>query len=127
MPEPTAAETLATLFPQPVVVQIGDEQVPILPITLGELPALLDAVGDMTAVQDLDPFALLMTKPDVAVAVLAICTRRPASWIDSLPISAAARLLTGILEANKSFFVEAGPGLLAAMRSLPVPPAGQLS
>lgn len=122
-----ATTDLTALFPAAATVRVGDEEVQIRPVTLGQLPELISAMRGMELSADLDPISLLLEEPEAASVLLAICIGRPASWIESLPVSAAARVMTAVLEANRDFFTQAGPELLGAMCSLRGGSAGRTS
>lgn len=125
-------DDLATLFPAPVRVTIrpkgaAPRAVEIGELELGELAAVLAALkafGGPKGLASLDPVVILVEKPQDAYKLISLVTRVELDVVVGLPISDAAALLLGAVEANQPFFVRHGRALLelvARMLVLPGP------
>ena len=115
------AQDLADIFPTHRRVPAGGEDVEVSAITLGELPALLAALGDLGLAALANPVWLILNDPDRAATVIAALVRRPQEWIKALPLAEFATLFTAGIEVNDAFFVHAGPALAAAGARMSAP------
>lgn len=98
---------LETLIPQPVTLEIAGETLEITPVVIGEIPRLLKAIqpfaGQLT--EEPDWVGLLAEHGEAVLDALAVCSRKPRGWIDSLALDEAIQLFEAVFEANADFFV----------------------
>ena len=97
---------LDTLIPQPISVNIGDDTLMLTPVTIGEIPRLLRVIRPFTGALLTDPdwLQILSEHGDAVLEALAICARKPRSWIDALALDDAVRLFEAVFEVNADFF-----------------------
>ena len=79
---------LEALVPQSRVLEVAGRRLAIGPLVVGELPAMMKAVRPFAEHLNADPdwLALLCDHGDALLEALAIASRTPREWVDSLPL-----------------------------------------
>ncbi len=99
---------LETLFPEPVIVKAGGEELGLLPLKVGQIPPLLRALGpaarELFNGESVDWLLVLERHSDAVIEALAIATGKSRDWMDALPPSHLLRLARTVLEVNRDFF-----------------------
>jgi len=121
-------DDLKTLFPDPIMVDIGGERLEIRPFASG---ILLKKVLPLMKGLDLTSFVfgekpseevitnLVMENGDTAIKLAVYGSGKDEAWVDALPPGLLVRLLGAIIKANIDFFVrEVLPELGGAVKSL---------
>lgn len=98
---------LETLIPQPVRLEIAGETLEITPVVIGEIPKLLKAIQPFAEqlTEEPDWVGLLAEHGEAVLNALAVCSRKPRTWIDTLALDEAIQLFEAVFEANADFFV----------------------
>lgn len=112
---------LETLIPQPVDVKIGGEQIKILPIKVGKLPAFIRAVAPFFDVfkqgENVDFLALLGQHGESVLDACAIGSGLTRTQIDDLDPAQLVQIAQAIVEVNMDFFIHwLLPSITAAAR-----------
>lgn len=122
---------LAKLFPTGQTLTIKDVTVNITPFRLGELPRVFKVVEPITKLvmevigseaHQMESLTKIMVQGgDNVLDLLAIGTRQPRSWIDTLEMDEGVQLIAAVLEVNASFFVQKVlPLLNKVVKTVPV-------
>jgi hypothetical protein len=115
-------DDLNVLFPQPVTVRAGGEEVTVRVLTMAEIPAASGILWQCFAEAKVKPEdAAEMDLPRVlaaagngAAALLGLICDRPSGWVSALPAGDGLRLTRAALEVNHDFFEElCSPAFLA--------------
>jgi hypothetical protein len=120
---------LDILVPAPAVVEIDGELLEITPLRVGELSAMLRAVGPFAEelIGEPDFLRLLTEHGEAVIEAVAVAARRPKEWVDRLLVDEAIRLATVVFEVNADFFVQrVVPAVQAAAARLNKAPAGAM-
>ena len=102
-----STQELEILVPQPRVLDLVGERLAITPLVLGELPAMVKAVRPFAERMGGEPdwLALFSEHGDALLTALAIASRQPRAWVDSLALDDALALAAAVFEVNADFFV----------------------
>jgi hypothetical protein len=95
--------------PTPQSLEIAGVELPITPIRVGEIPALLAAVQPFAhRLGDGDPdwLELLSDHGEALIKAVAVASRQPQDWVAALAMDDAIRLATTLFEVNADFFVQ---------------------
>jgi len=114
------------LAPEPVTVTAGGETVEILPLTVGQIPAIARALRGVRLPPEgepLDVLALVAEHGDPVADAVAIAVRRPRQWIDRLPADEFAHLSAAVVGVNADFFTRR---VLPAVTDLMATAAGSM-
>lgn len=124
---------LTQLFPQGKEITIEDKSMVIKPFRLGDLPKVFKLIEPLTG-----PISAMMASPkgmasivsllaeggDSVLDLMAVGSRQPRAWIDTLEMDDGATLLLAVIEVNADFFIrKALPMVNAKMAQI----AGQTS
>lgn len=102
------SEELKKLVADPVAVAVAGDTLALVPVRLGQIPALLRAVAPIASeVSAGDVAAALVRNPDALLDVMAVLTGKPRAWLDALALDEAVDLASAALEVNADFFVRA--------------------
>lgn len=91
----------------PLSVEVGGASLEITPVRVGEIPALLRALGPAAeglGGAEIDWLALLAAHGDGVLDAMAIAAHTTRAWIDALAMDEAVRLAGALLEVNADFF-----------------------
>ena len=105
-------EQIAEVLPrEPRRVTVSGQEIVIRPVTVGQLPAVLDILEamqkDLGDVKGIPGLPLLLRRAyGPLVAFTALVTGEPQEWVTGLNLADGARLFGAVLEENASFFVE---------------------
>jgi len=117
--------------PTPQPLEVAGVELPITPIRIGEVPALLAAVRPFAhQLVDGDPdwLGLLADHGDALITAIAVASRRPKEWVESLAMDDAIRLATALFEVNADFFVQrVVPTIQHAAARINAPMSGPLA
>lgn len=124
---------LDALFPTPKTIKINDVTLNLLPITAGQLPAVLRAVepvlggityiyGDQAAKgKEMQlVMSLIAQSGDAINEAIAVMIKQPVEWVKDLPVSTLVQLLSLVVEVNRDFFIQRAEQVvnsLAAMKA----------
>ncbi len=116
---------LETLIPQATELLVNGEQVAILPLKVGQMPAFLRAISpvmqQLTA-SDIDWLALLGEHGEALLSAIAIAVGKSRAWVDDLAADEAIVLAAKVIEVNADFFTrQVIPKLGGLFESLQVP------
>ena len=124
-------DDLNTLAPTPVTLTVGGESVAITPLRIGELPAFTRAIAPVIAEMKgsgLDWLAVFGTHGESVFTALAVATRKPREWIESLAADEAILLVATVIEVNSDFFARRVlPKVEGLLAKLTTAPAGSIS
>ncbi|HYE35506.1 hypothetical protein [Methylocaldum sp.] len=98
---------LNVLVPEPVRVIAGGETVEVLPLTIGQIPAMARALRGVPFGSEgdvLDVLALVADHGDAIAEAVAIAVRRPRQWIDGLTADEFIQLTAAVIGVNAGFF-----------------------
>jgi len=100
-------DPLAALPPVPTSIVIGGERIELTPIKVGEVPAFARAVQPVAASLSVSPdwLALLAEHGEAVIEAVAIASRKPLDWVESLALDEAVRLAEAVFEVNADFFI----------------------
>ncbi|CAK0759068.1 conserved hypothetical protein [Gammaproteobacteria bacterium] len=122
---------LETLIPPTVTLTIGDEEVVVSPLKVGQLPAFLRAVQPIIShlsEPSIDWLTLFGERGDDLLSAIAIAVKKPRTWVAELEAHDAILLAAKVIEVNSDFFTrtvlpklnEAMVGIGARVGSTPV-------
>ena len=98
---------LDKLVPAGIKVTVGKDTLTLLPLKVGQLPAMLRAIGPLAGSlnqESIDWFGLLALNSDALLDAIAIGCNKPRVWIDALDADDALVLAAKVLEVNADFF-----------------------
>ena len=102
----------AALPPVPTTLRIGDVVIELIPIRLGEIPALMKLLRPLLAQalpQAAHPVpdwgALFAEHSDAMLKILSTLSRQPIEWVRALDLDEGLRLAEALFAANVDFFV----------------------
>jgi hypothetical protein len=98
---------LEVLVPQSRVLEVAGRRLAIGPLVVGELPAMLKAIRPFAEHLNAEPdwLALLCDHGEALLEALAIASRTPREWVNSLPLDDAITVASVVFEVNTDFFV----------------------
>ena len=116
---------LQTLIPQAMELVVKGEQLAILPLKVGQMPAFLRAVSPMLqhlTASDIDWLTLLGEHGEALLSAIAIAVGKPRAWVDDLAADEAIVLAAKVIEVNADFFTrQVIPKLGGLFESLQAP------
>ena len=98
---------LEKLVPAGIKVTVGKDTLTLLPLKVGQLPAMLRAIGPLAGSlnqESIDWFGLLALNSDALLDAIAIGCNKPRVWIDALDADDALVLAAKVVEVNADFF-----------------------
>ena len=105
----TTKDDLENLLPQPLKVKLSSDLVHLLPLKIGQMPAMLKAIAPLSKKlhgDEVDWFGLLAEHGDALLDAVAIGANKPRPWIDGLAADDALLLAAKIIEVNADFFAQ---------------------
>jgi hypothetical protein len=101
-----ASNELATLFPEPLVVQVAGEEVPVPELPVRKLPRFAEILAPVLARYEpgTDILQLLIVGGEPAIEGVAYAVSRPVAWASDLTPADFEKLLRAVQEANRDFF-----------------------
>lgn len=104
----TESQVFAALPPETMVLKIGDENLDITPLRIGELPAFARAVKPIAGHLSTQPNWILILAEDgeSLIQALAIACRRPPEWLAALSLDEAIQVAEAVFEVNADFFIQ---------------------
>ena len=103
----TPIDELERLIPQGTKVSVASDTVIIYPLKVGQLPAMLRAVGGLAGHLQRDPIdwlQLLAEHGDALLDAVAIGSGKTRAWVDGLTPDDALLLAAKVVEVNADFF-----------------------
>ena len=103
----TPIDELERLIPQGTKVSVADDTVILYPLKVGQLPAMLRAVGGLAGHLQRDPIdwlQLLAEHGDALLDAVAIGSGKTRAWVDGLAPDDALLLAAKVVEVNADFF-----------------------
>lgn len=102
--------------PVPRTVNVGGEDVHVLPFSFGLLSVFASNLEHYTHLFSVmtNPVGEMAGRPAALAALLARLTGRSEEWINGLPACDVADLLLATIEVNEDFFCRSLPALTAA-------------
>ena len=100
---------LDKLVPAGIKVNVGKDTLTLLPLKVGQLPAMLRAIGPLASSlkqESIDWFGLLALNSDALLDAIAIGCNKPRAWIDALDADDALVLAAKVVEVNADFFAQ---------------------
>lgn len=97
---------LDSLGPPAGAVSVGGETLEVKPLTVGQLPAFLRAVGPILnklTAPEIDWLNLLALRGDELLVALAIATGQPREWVNDLRPDEALLLAAKVIAVNAEF------------------------
>jgi len=109
---PDAAEDLRAIEDPGETVTVGGVALAVRPIVVGQIPALMRALGpglraalsDEDGALAIDWLVLLERYSDNALDALAVAVGRERAWIDGLALDDVLRLTERVIAVNRDFF-----------------------
>jgi hypothetical protein len=110
----TDIKEVELLFPQGKEVTVKGEQLVIKPLGFGKFPKLLHllkGIQDVKATPEgkpmkMDTVDLIVNNADSVVEFCALCTGKPRSYFDDVPMDEAVSLVSALVAVNADFFVK---------------------
>lgn len=98
---------LDILVPQTQALDLAGRHLVISPLVIGDLPAMLKAVRPFIAQLQGEPdwLLLLCEHGQSLLSALALASRQPRDWVDTLALDDAITLAAAVFEVNADFFV----------------------
>lgn len=100
--------SLDSLIDKSVVVSINQEDIPIMPLIVREIPAFAEQIGPIIGLlkaENIDYINLITNHyPNVVIAV-SIAARHDREWVESLGVDDLVKLIMAIMEVNFDFLV----------------------
>lgn len=116
-------DDLNALVPPSASLTVGGETLAVSPLRIGELPAFTRAIAPAVAEfrrDSIDWLALFGLHGEAILTALAVATRKPRAWIESLAADEAILLAATVIEVNSDFFARRVlPKVEAAMAKVP--------
>ena len=103
----TPPNELESLIPQGTAVSVASDTVVLHPLRVGQLPAMLRAVGSLAGHLQRDPIdwlQLLAEHGDALLDAVAIGSGKTRAWVDGLTPDDALLLAAKVVEVNTDFF-----------------------
>lgn len=110
------ANELEVLLPQGKQVKIQNANITITPFKFGELPRVFKAIDPISSSlfkvvanggNQMNVISSIIAEGgDNILDLMAIGSRKPREWVDTLEMDEGVELLAAILEVNVSFFVQ---------------------
>lgn len=117
---------LQTMVPQPVVVKVGDEEIQIRALRVGQVSAVLYVIkplapqlAEYKKTGSVDVLSLVVENTPAVINLLAILLSKPKEWVEDLELDSMVKLVSAVLEVNLDFFIQRVlPSVLKAMGQL---------
>lgn len=121
--------SLDSLIDKSVVVSINQEDIPIMPLIVREIPAFAEQIGPIIGLlkaENIDYIGLITNHyPNVAIAV-SIAARHDREWVESLGVDDLVKLIMAIMEVNFDFLAnQILPAFMQGLRGLDKKLGGQ--
>ena len=116
MAEAIDLKELDALANAPLTVTVGGRMVPITPVRVAELPAMLRACEPIfSQLAGGDVAAALLHNPDAAISAIAVGARLARADIDALALDELIELGGAVMQVNADFFARRlAPAFVAA-------------
>jgi hypothetical protein len=103
---------LDTLFPEPIRVRVGGDEIAVTELTVAQLPHFVRALGPLAGAFGgqagaIEPQAIasaIAQHLDALPDLVAVVTGRDSDWARKLTASDLMRLIEAVIEANADFF-----------------------
>lgn len=115
-------DDLKAVFPLEAVVVAGGEEIRIREFRFGQLPRVIDVLGNIYADVQSEDVSLtdLLLKGQAGVAdLIALAAGKDRAWVDGLSLGDGVALLGAVIEVNGDFFVHRlGPAIDTLKKAL---------